>query len=81
MKMGNRDAAESLISTWAAKHLVIKGDVIEQIHVPASTEEVINEDYPPLTLFTYPDNPRAFKGKRRQGNMTQDCLGRWSEAV
>jgi len=62
MKMGNRDAAESLISTWAAKHLVIKGDVIEQIHVPASTEEVINEDYPPLTLFTYPDNPRAFKG-------------------
>ena len=79
MKMSGRDEAESLIAQWASKHLqsaaepskqeisenskTSKGCSIGSESNVAKTPVETSVDYPPLTLYTYPENPRAYKGK------------------
>merc|ERR1719383_497976 len=78
MKMSGRDEAESLIAQWASKHLQSAAEPSKQaISKNSKTSEgcsigiasnvaktpvETSVDYPPLTLYTYPENPRAYKG-------------------
>ena len=57
--MSNRDKAEELIKEWTLKHLPAQPD--DGTNAAGSNSNP--EPYPKLTLYTYPENHKSFKGK------------------
>ena len=53
--MSNRAEAEAIVAKWADKNL-------QKEEKSSDVKDGIAEPYPDLTLYTYPENPKAFKG-------------------
>ena len=60
--MAGRDEAEALIADWASKHLQ-PAPVKPRGESLTDTTTATTESYPSLVLYTYPENPRAYKGE------------------
>ena len=59
--MSKRAEAEAIVAAWADKNLQ-KEEKSSDVRTSVARTEAEAEVYPDLTLYTYPENHKAFKG-------------------